>query len=505
MPDETATKNLGVVTVDAVKTVPLKKSWCEIINVGKIEALLDCDIQRQVLMMKEEIGFKYVRIWNIFVQEMYEERDGDWHYNFSRIDRGLDFLVENGLKPYIELSFKPIHVSYSINSTLAEKDNHIIFHERDSYEKVMNDLASHLVNRYGMDEIETWYFELWKDDRLNMLDENGWYFDCFEIGYLALKRVSEKMKAGGAGFALGYDRYQYHDLIRNWKKRRIKPDFISVYSYSYLLIQQNGMYFGKRSLDSNFVKNQLDIFKEVLREEDFLPEELHITEWNFTISNRNCINDSCAQGAYVMKSCINSVGNVDKMGFWHGCDLNSEYYDTEAVLYGDNGLLTRDGIKKPSFYAFHFLHFLQDQMLGKTENALISTNGRGIYTIVCHNCKKNNYRYTMKEEKDIRVDDLDELYEDLDTIHLKFRIQNVKNGEYIMRVFYVNPENGSVQDIWREMDYMKNLSKGEVDYIRRGAMPKVEMRKIKVEDGELRVETQMKAHEIKAMEIYYQY
>lgn len=505
VPDETATKNLGVVIVDAEKTVPLKKSWCEIINVGKIEALLDCDIQRQVLMMKEEIGFKYVRIWNIFVQEMYEERDGDWHYNFSRIDRGLDFLVENGLKPYIELSFKPIHVSYSINSTLAEKDNHIIFHERDSYEKVMNDLASHLVNRYGMDEIETWYFELWKDDRLNMLDENGWYFDCFEIGYLALKRVSEKMKAGGAGFALGYDRYQYHDLIRNWKKRRIKPDFISVYSYSYLLIQQNGMYFGKRSLDSNFVKNQLDIFKEVLREEDFLPEELHITEWNFTISNRNCINDSCAQGAYVMKSCINSVGNVDKMGFWHGCDLNSEYYDTEAVLYGDNGLLTRDGIKKPSFYAFHFLHFLQDQMLGKTENALISTNGRGIYTIVCHNCKQFNYRYTMKEEKDIRVDDLDELYEDLDTIHLKFRIQNVKNGEYIMRVFYVNPENGSVQDIWREMDYMKNLSKGEVDYIRRGAMPKVEMRKIKVEDGELRVETQMKAHEIKAMEIYYQY
>ena len=206
-----------------------------------------------------------------------------------------------------------------------------------------------------------------------------------------------------------------------------------------------------------------------------------------------------------MKSCINSVGNVDKMGFWHGCDLNSEYYDTEAVLYGDNGLLTRDGIKKPSFYAFHFLHFLQDQMLGKTENALISTNGRGIYTIVCHNCKQFNYRYTMKEEKDIRVDDLYELYEDLDTIHLKFRIQNVKNGEYIMRVFYVNPENGSVQDIWREMDYMKNLSKGEVDYIRRGAMPKVGMRKIKVEDGELWVETQMKAHEIKVMEIYYQY
>ena len=49
------------------------------------------------------------------------KKDGSWHYNFSRVDRGLDFLVENQLKPYIELSFKPIHVSYTLYSTLTEK------------------------------------------------------------------------------------------------------------------------------------------------------------------------------------------------------------------------------------------------------------------------------------------------------------------------------------------------------------------------------------------------
>lgn len=56
-----------------------------------------------------------------------------------------------------------------------------------------------------------------------------------------------------------------------------------MYSYSYLLIQQDSMYFGKRSLDNNFVKNQTDIFKQVLQEEEFMAEELHITEWNYTI------------------------------------------------------------------------------------------------------------------------------------------------------------------------------------------------------------------------------
>lgn len=94
----------------------------------------------------------------------------------------------------------------------------------------------------------------------------------------------------------------------------------------------------------------------MLKEEEFEPAELHITEWNFTISNRNCINDSCAQGAYVMKTCIESVGNVDMMGFWHGSDLHSEFYDTDGVLYGESGLLSRDGIKNR--LSMHFIFFI---------------------------------------------------------------------------------------------------------------------------------------------------
>lgn len=504
--DTVAARNMSLFTADASETKEYIKNWCKIINIGRVEALLDSSMQQQVLLMQEELGFSYVRIWNIFVGDMYDEdEENGWHYNFSRVDRGLDFLVDHKLKPYIELSFKPIHVSYTINSTLAQKENDIIFHERESYERVMQDLAAHLINRYGLEEIETWYFELWKDERMNMLDENGWYFDCFEIGYKALKQISPRIRVGGAGFAMGYDRHQYRDLISNWKKRSIRPDFISVYAYSYELIQQNNMYFGKRSLDHNFVKNQVDIFKRILAEEDFVPEELHITEWNFTISNRNCINDSCAHGAYVMKTCIESIGNADMMGYWHGSDLHTEFYDTEGILYGDNGLLTRDGIKKPSFYAFHFLHFAQSRLLGKTENALLTTNGRGTYSIVCHNCKQFNYRYAMKEEKDIRIEEMDELYEDLDAVHLKFEIQNVADGDYLMRVFYVNKDNGSVQNTWKDMEYIRNLSKGEIDYLRRAAMPKVELRKIRVEDGVLRVETKLMAHEIKALDIRLQY
>ena len=505
VPEESSARFRTEVDADALKTEKMEMPWKEIINIGRIDEILDSSIQSQLLLLQEEIGFRYVRVWNIFEEEMYEEKKGEYHYNFSRLDRCIDFLTEHGMKPYIELSFKPIHVAYSINSSLANRDNDIIFHDWEGYHTVMEEFAVHLANRYGVEELETWYFELWKDERINMLEENGRYFECFETGWHALKKISDRIKVGGAGFALAYDRYQYRELIRNWKKREIRPDFISVYSYSYLLLRQDGIYFGKRSLDGDFLQNQLAFFEQILKEEDFLPDELHVTEWNFTISNRNCISDSCAQGAYVMKTCLDAVGRMDKLGYWHGSDLHSEYFDSGRVLCGDNGLLTRDGIRKPSFYAFHFLNFLQPYLLTRTKNAVITTNKKGTYVIACHNYKRFNYRYTLKEEKDIQIEDMDEIYEDLDPVRLNFAVKNVENGEYVVRMFYINRENGSIQDLWKDMAYMDNLAKGEIDYMRRCAMPKVEMRKIRVSDHILRIETEMPAHEIRLIDIRYLY
>lgn len=72
--DEVAAKNLDLFTVDAKETTELKKNWNAIINIGKVDALLDSEMQQQVLIMKQELGFRYVRVWNIFVQDMYEEK-----------------------------------------------------------------------------------------------------------------------------------------------------------------------------------------------------------------------------------------------------------------------------------------------------------------------------------------------------------------------------------------------------------------------------------------------
>lgn len=501
---ENIPNKIMTVSADLNNSEKMNMPWKEIINIGPVSGLLDSSVQRQILYMKEKVGFRYVRVQRIFTNEFYERQEGKYRYNFNRLDRAFDFLVENGMKPYIELSFKPLYLIYSPYSPLIEDTGNIVFKSQDAYRDVINDLALHLSIRYGTEEVETWYFELWKDDGLHMLDEKGAYFEWFEIGYHALKRISSKIKVGGAGFALGFDTYRYRSLIRNWKKRTIRPDFISMYSFSYKLIKENGMYYTKPSLDRDFLLNQLEIFKRVLKDEEFLLPEIHITEWNFTVSNRNCINDSCALGAYVMKICIDSIGNIDKLGYWHGSDLYSELYDSASVLYGDSGLLSRDGICKPTFYAFNFMNYLQPFLMEKSENAVVTTNRRGIYVIACHNYKPFNYRYNLKSEKELGYENLDTLYEDVDPLQISFDIKNVKNGIYIVRILYVNKNYGSIQDVWKKMGFIKNLSKDEIDYMKRCAVPRTEMRRIKVENHNLQIGAELMAHEIRLFDIRYQ-
>ncbi|MBS6196623.1 MAG: helix-turn-helix domain-containing protein [Clostridiales bacterium] len=489
--DKIREKDSVVIDADTQRTTELRKNWNEIINIGKMDAVLDSEFQQQILLMKRELGFRYVRIRNVF--EDYRETDGKDRYNFRKIDRALDFLVENQLKPYIGMDFEAMYHRASVEVLLAENDQEMCFQERNNYRERMTDFAAHLINRYGIGEVETWYLELWKEGSRNP-EENDGYFECFAIGYGVWKQFSGKMKVGGAGFLPGYDREQYRQWIRNWKKQQVRPDFISLCLHS-----------DKQAAENHFVKKQTEVFKEVLLEEAFIPEELHITEWNFTTAPQNIVNDSCAMGAIVMKNCMEAAGMVEKMGICPGGDLSGEFWDTEALLWENQGLLTRDGIKKPSFYSFYFMNFLQTKLLEKTENTVISTDGRDVFSIVCHNCKRTHYGEMIEEEKDAGPEDADQLSEEQGELYLKFRIYNVKNGDYIVRVLYVNREHGSIQDIWRDMDDVRGFSKEDMEYLRQEARPKMEMRKVSVKDGVLCVDAELRAHEIRAIEIRYQY
>lgn len=140
--------------------------WQKLINAGTAQSIMDSNLRKQIRDLQEGIGFEYLRFEGIFNDDL-EIIKGDnldnIHYNWKLVDNIFDFVLENNLKPFVSLSFMP--------KALASKDKTIFYYQANfSPPKNINhwlDLIDafiiHLINRYGIDEIKKWYFQVWTE------------------------------------------------------------------------------------------------------------------------------------------------------------------------------------------------------------------------------------------------------------------------------------------------------------------------------------------------------
>ena len=489
--------------VNVKKQKEVFSDFSKAISIGDGYLLLQSEAQHQIEKLQKQAGIKYGRIWNILSKEhCFSEKEG---YNFRKLDQVLDFLLDNHLKPYLELGSKPSLFMYTPERSVNIENTEVSVFDFKTFSEIIKELCVHLVNRYGVEELETWYFEYWNDPALNITEPDGEYYKRFDLLYRTMKQYSEEISIGGAGFILGYESLVCKKIFKMWKEREIYPDFLSFCSFQYIALVEEGERIGKKSIDSEYILNQMDIMKCIMKEAKFEIPEVHIDEWNFTISNRNVLNDSCEQGAYILKNCIDMNGKVDIMAYWHALDLYSDYYDTDTVLNGDSGLISRDGICKPSFYALQFVNRLLPKVLERNENSIVTTNGRNHFVIACHNYKSLSSRYVFTDEDEIELGDIEQYVEDIEPIKLNFTMQNMKDGKYLVKTYRVNRASGSVQDLWKHLGYSKGLMRDELDYLKSSAIPSIEMETIEVKDGEMCLKNNLEMQEIRLIDIQYQY
>ncbi len=182
-------------TVDAATaTGPLEHFWCST-GFTPASLLLDEDMRQQLAYLGSVPfgGVKYARIH--FLLELvrgagfYDERpDIDW----SLLDAGLDALHAEGLKPFFELMGNP--GGYFDN---FEEDR-----QAQGWRRFIRELALHCIDRYGLDEVRSWYFETWNEP------DHGWWKQsdrAFHIYYDAcsngLRDADAKLRFGGPGTA----------------------------------------------------------------------------------------------------------------------------------------------------------------------------------------------------------------------------------------------------------------------------------------------------------------
>lgn len=483
----------------SVKTKELVRNyWGNTLNVGMAADLLKSEVQEHLILLKESLGFKYVRFCSPFTKEMLIElNETDNKYNFSRLDGVLDFLLRLGVKPHIELGSKPRIILYNVQNLRVAGTRDVEFPDEENWGQLLEAMFRHLTHRYGREELDTWRVELWfNENKWDREDSRDIYFQLFHILYSTVKKYSEKLEVGGCGIRVDYQEGSRKDFYCEWMKQTSRPDFLSLIMYPYERGEEKKDHYAKRCTDNECLQHRLQSEKNLLEQAGITKIPIYITEWNLTLSDRNYMNDSCFKGAYLIKNILDAYGAVDDMAYWIGSDRASEYYDSDQLLYGGAGIMTKDGILKPAGFAFEFMKRLYSYYVGKGTNYLITTDGHDSYGIVCHNQRKLGYNYFFTKEDELEREHLWKYYEDRDDMELNLELTDVANGSYQVKSYRLNEQNGSVLNIWEEMDFEPELSRNDIKYFRRMCEPKLNIQKLEVKGEVLKLNISMQANEI---------
>ncbi|MDO4340213.1 MAG: helix-turn-helix domain-containing protein, partial [Eubacteriales bacterium] len=514
--DDTNTMELTI-TADLDKIMDIR--WdgycCKMINAGSASILLDGGLQNQLLELKETLGIQYVRFWDIYAPNMYLDLHAEeGEQNYSRINGVIDFLVRNQLKPYIDLGFKPIRILRNAQTAIREEERSGGFASGEEAERFYRNLISFFISRYGMEEVSTWYFEVWEDNAIRFENDEGYtyagmqaeshkaYFKQFSLIAGSIRSVLPEAKIGGGGFPIRlYGENGFAQILTVWKQEEEKPDFLSLNCFPYIMEYDHGKYYEKRNTDMDFVGHNIDAAKKALALAEFPEVELHVSEYSFSLSNRNMINDSCLVGGYLVQNAVSCLGKARFMGYWLFTDIYTEAKDTRGPLFGGCGLLTKTGVPKPSCYALDFLNRLYEDVLCISPNYIVTRSKRGSVRIVCHNMKKLNFQYYMTPEDEIRIQEIPGMLENREFLTIHIRLEHMRDGNYKIRKNQLNRLYGSVQARWQDLNMEKDLSMHELTYLKTISIPSSKVQVETVQDGILSFETLLEPNEIQYLYI----
>ena len=485
------------------------------INIGPIWDLNKANVQFHTLQLNEHLHFKYIRIWNVFSKNMMIN-DGKTidQYNYDSVNQVLDFMVQHRLKPFLDLGRRPDTALRSDGKEVFYEEQYIPFASREHWERMVDDFFSHIVDRYGQEEVSSWIFELDRDcihednapeTRLYQ-DEQYDFFNAWMYLHHTVKNRIPEAKIGGISSIVVKDWKFLVNFFERCRKENVKPDFASFIVFPYDTYKSEEKQVVRKISQNEFnEENQLREIKRLLELTGLSDTPIYITEWNNTISNRNYLNDSCFRAAYLVKKIETMADQVDMIGIMSGTDWVSSHMDTVGLVNGGIGLLTKDMIRKPAYFAVDFLNQLGEYLLDKGEHYIITKKESGDIYILCfyYSWFKRSY-FLQEEDVDLRKCS-SMIFEDESPVHLDFHFENLKeSGEYYLKKRTLNRQNGSILNEWGKFQYDIRLTRQDVKYLQGISFPTLSQSKTKVMNGNhtLDMKIVLEPHEVSLIHIF---
>src|SRR6267154_154248 len=378
LPHEDSPAAVQEITVDASAPAhPFPHFWEKMFGSGRAILSLREDYRKDLRETRRITGFEYVRFHAIFHDEtgFYDEdKDGKPLYNFSYIDQIYDGLLQDHTRPFIELSFMPKKLAADPNALHAfwYKQNVAPPKDWNKWEQLVETFTRHLVERYGVDEVARWYFEVWNEPNLDFWagdPREATYYELYDRAARAIKRVSSRFRVGGPATAQAawVDRFLAH-----CKEKNVPVDFAATHVYGNDKAED---VFGTHE---NIPRTQM-VCRAVKKVHDQIAASpypqmpLIWTEYNADYSNQPPVTDSAYMGPFLANTIRECDGLTEMMSYWTFSDVFEEQGVVKTPFYGGFGILAERSIPKPAFNDFALLHRLGETRLDVNSDSTLVT------------------------------------------------------------------------------------------------------------------------------------
>jgi xylan 1,4-beta-xylosidase len=433
------------------------------IGAGRANEGLRADWQEQLKTIQQEIHFKYIRFHGIFHEDMgvYKiDKNGNEIYNWQYVDKLYDFILSIGLKPFVELSFMPKGLASGDKTVFWWKANITKPKNWVAYGKLISEFTKHLAQRYGKEEVKSWYFEVWNEPNHHAFF-NGTiddYFTMYSTALKAIKEVSNDFKVGGPSTAgAGW----IDEFLDYTIKSNLKVDFISTHAYNVKGVLDE---FGKKKLfllpDSLAVVKSINEANDKLKNKNKKEVEFHVTEWSSSYSATDAVHDTYQNATFVLNTLKKINKEVNSMSYWVFTDIFEEPGIPTKPFHGGFGLLNLQGIKKPTYFAYKYLNQLGNVQLENSDMySWASKDSKGVQLLL----------YDFSYPKIGKTPNQEFFIQDLPSTkssEVSITIDNLKNGKYTLEVYKTGYKNNDAFTYYHEMGRPNELTRNQENILK---------------------------------------
>jgi len=452
------------------------------------------DYRKLLATAVRECGFKSLRQHGIFHDDMYVWFEKNKPFNFQYVFSNFDYYLEIGIRPFVELSFLPRWMASSDHTVFSSKCPACPPAEWANWHKMVKATVKALVDRYGIDEVKSWHFEVWNEPNIAFWEgTQKQYFELYRQSVDAVKSVDAELRIGGpatANFTPREDREGEYwpdwveDFMGFCQREKLPADFISTHPYPTDFPFDDASGKNLRVVrDRGATGKDLRLLREIVDSGPFPHAEIHCNEWGTSPSPRDFIHEHPFSASFLCENLLRNIGLVDSIARWVFCDVSEEVPPGDTEFHGGWGLQTVHGIKKPDFHAYAFLNRLGGSLLHNSDGCVVCRGAAGWQVLLYnhHHYENSEASWESAEQAETMIGSGGEKR------RFSLSLEGLPARVRVNRSL-VDRDHGWAMRAWQEMGAPAWPKARELDLLRDNMEPLVTVNTRTTDDGKLPIE-----------------